>query len=241
MTIGERIKSLRRNIGLNQGKLAQNIGVSLDTVSRWENEKRIPRTEDVTNLAAALNTSVSYLMGETDDPSPANSSRQTDQQPLKEATPNVRFGNICRVPVLSVAQAASCGAGNGLYGVDEGFTDFLFLDPKIFTRLDDLHKPFGIHTEGDSMIGAGLIEGSVAIINPAEEVFSGNIALVVWNDNWFIKWAIWKPNGDVELRSANPNYGSIIVEKEYADNPEWFRVIGKVVSIVNIGTPKSAF
>lgn len=46
---------------------------------------------------------------------------------------------------------------------------------------------------------------------------------------------------DAELRSANPNYGPIIVEKEYAESKDWFKVIGKVVRTVNIGKPKSAF
>ncbi|MDO5116552.1 MAG: S24 family peptidase [Synergistaceae bacterium] len=154
---------------------------------------------------------------------------------------NVRFSSFYRIPVLSIAQAASCGAGNGLYGVEEEFTDFLFLDSNIFTRWDDMRKPFGIHIDGDSMEGAGLTEGSIAVINPAEETISGDAALVVWNDNWFIKWVVYMPNGDVELRSANPAYSPIKVEREYAENPDWFKIVGKVVDIVYKRRPKRAF
>lgn len=241
MVSGETLKHLRKNQGYTQAELAEKIGVSRNTVYDWERDAYFPEGKNLINLAAALNTTVAYLMGETDEPAQANNSRQCDRQPLKEPLPNARLGSFCRIPVLSVAQAASCGAGNGLYGVDEGYSDFVMLDMRSFACWDNTRKPFGIHTDGDSMVGAGLVEGSVAIINPAEEVMSGDAALVVWNDRGFIKWVIWKPGGDVELRSANPNYGPILVEKEYAENPDWFKVIGKVVSTVNIGKPKSAF
>ncbi len=240
-TFGERLKERRLEAKIGSNELCARLGMSTGVVSKWENGDREPNLETIRNLAAALNTTVAYLMGETDEPAQANNSRQCDRQPLKEPLPNARLGSFCRIPVLSVAQAASCGAGNGLYGVDEGYSDFVMLDMRSFACWDNTRKPFGIHTDGDSMVGAGLVEGSVAIINPAEEVMSGDAALVVWNDRGFIKWVIWKPGGDVELRSANPNYGPILVEKEYAENPDWFKVIGKVVSTVNIGKPKSAF
>lgn len=91
------------------------------------------------------------------------------------------------------------------------------------------------------MEGAGLEEGSVAVINPAEDVISGDMALVVWNDNWFVKWVVWNPDGSVELRSANPNYATITVDKEYAADTNWFRIVGKIVSIIKRSKPRRAF
>lgn len=136
---------------------------------------------------------------------------------------------------------ASCGVGNGLSGVDLQAADTIFIEQSDLHRYDDLRKPFAIRTEGDSMEGAGLEEGSVAVINPAEDVLSGDMALVVWNDNWFVKWVVWNPDGSVELRSANPNYGTIKVDKEYAADNSWFRVVGKVVSIIKRTKPRRAF
>lgn len=105
----------------------------------------------------------------------------------------------------------------------------------------EVQKPFAIKTEGDSMEGAGVLEGSIAIINPAEEVRSGEIALVCVDDSWLIKWVVYKPNGDIELCPANPNYQTIIVDKEYATDPSWFRIIGKVVKTITENKLRNAF
>ena len=42
MTIGERIKALRKKNGLTQEKLAENLGVSYQAVSKWECNVSIP-------------------------------------------------------------------------------------------------------------------------------------------------------------------------------------------------------
>lgn len=63
MAVGKRIRAARKAKGLNQGELADKLGVSLDTISRWETEKRQPRSDDLTNLSQVLNVSIAYLMG----------------------------------------------------------------------------------------------------------------------------------------------------------------------------------
>ncbi|OUO94758.1 LexA family transcriptional regulator [Cloacibacillus sp. An23] len=154
---------------------------------------------------------------------------------------NVRKVKTIAVPVTSMEFIASCGTGAGLYGVEATPNDIVYIDPSDIQHYDDLDPPFGIHIEGESMVGAGLDEGCIAVVNPADEVISGEMALVVWNDNWFIKWVMWFPDGSVELRSANPAYAPIRIEKEYATQKEWFWVRGKVVSIIRKNKPPRAF
>ena len=64
MTTGERIKARRKEIGLSADKLAERIGVSRSTIFRYENGdiEKMPMNTLVP-IAAALNTSVEYLMG----------------------------------------------------------------------------------------------------------------------------------------------------------------------------------
>lgn len=154
---------------------------------------------------------------------------------------NVRKIKTITVPVLNMEMVASCGIGAGLYGVNATPNDAVYIDPSDIQHYDDLDPPFGLHIEGESMAGAGLDEGCIAVVNPADEVLSGEMALVVWNDNWFIKWVVWFPDGSVELRSANPAYAPIRIEKEYAEQREWFWVRGKVVSIIRKNKPPRAF
>lgn len=67
MRLGERIKKARKGKG-TQAELAEQIGVHEMTIRRWESGERYPDADMLQKLAAALGTSVSYLMGETDDP-----------------------------------------------------------------------------------------------------------------------------------------------------------------------------
>ena len=69
MSIGQRIKKLRKG-KMNQSELAALVGVSIDSIRRWESNKRPPRSVDLQSLAEILNTSVAYLVEETDDPTP---------------------------------------------------------------------------------------------------------------------------------------------------------------------------
>lgn len=58
-----RIKELRNKQRLSQTELASYIGVGKPTVSRWENEKILPTSENWQALADYFNVSVEYLKG----------------------------------------------------------------------------------------------------------------------------------------------------------------------------------
>ena len=66
----DRIARLRKEKGLNQTQLAKELGVSVDSVRRWEQGKRSPDVEMLRNIAQVLDTTVSYISGETNNPSP---------------------------------------------------------------------------------------------------------------------------------------------------------------------------
>lgn len=67
MTLGERIKKLRREKNLSQEKLAEMLDVHLNTVSKWE-KGAAPSAKRLTELAKTLHTTADYLLGDTDDP-----------------------------------------------------------------------------------------------------------------------------------------------------------------------------
>jgi len=64
------IRKARQEKGMSQEKLASLVGVATQTIHRWESGKRSPRAEELAALASALNTTVAYLSGETDEPEP---------------------------------------------------------------------------------------------------------------------------------------------------------------------------
>jgi len=64
MHIGTRIRKARVEAGLEQAELAERIGVSPNTVWKWEAQQAAPRSALVEKLAAALGKPVGWLYGE---------------------------------------------------------------------------------------------------------------------------------------------------------------------------------
>ena len=65
--LGGRIREARRNAGLSQEKLAEQIGVSRQAVTKWEAGQAAPSTENLLRLAEALHTPLETLLGTEPD------------------------------------------------------------------------------------------------------------------------------------------------------------------------------
>lgn len=63
--LGSRIKGLRKEKKMSQGDLALLCSTTSAAISRYENGKRIPRSDTVARIARALDTSVDYLLDST--------------------------------------------------------------------------------------------------------------------------------------------------------------------------------
>ena len=69
-TFGSRLKALRKQSRKSQVFLALALNTDASTISRWENDERLPDYNMLQKLAKILETSERYLMyGETDDTS----------------------------------------------------------------------------------------------------------------------------------------------------------------------------
>ena len=62
----ERIKRLIEESKITQRDLAQDIGVTESTISKYLNGERMPSGDTLLNLATALNTTSDYLLGRSD-------------------------------------------------------------------------------------------------------------------------------------------------------------------------------
>ena len=69
MSVGERIKTRRKQLELSADQLADVLGISRSTMFRYESGyiEKFP-TSSLEPIAKALHTSVKYLLGWTDDP-----------------------------------------------------------------------------------------------------------------------------------------------------------------------------
>jgi transcriptional regulator with XRE-family HTH domain len=62
MNIADRIQSLRKQKGLSQEQLADEIQVSRQLVSKWENEQAVPDVERIIILSDYFGTTTDYLL-----------------------------------------------------------------------------------------------------------------------------------------------------------------------------------
>lgn len=60
---GEQIASLRKNKGLTQNELGERLQVSAQAVSKWERGESMPDISLLTELAAALETTIDNILG----------------------------------------------------------------------------------------------------------------------------------------------------------------------------------
>lgn len=67
---GERIKARKEELKLRDEDIADLVGVSRSSVTGWISGHRVPGNKRLTLLADALNTSMEYLTGKTDNPLP---------------------------------------------------------------------------------------------------------------------------------------------------------------------------
>ncbi|WP_438312324.1 helix-turn-helix domain-containing protein [Sporosarcina sp. FA9] len=64
MSVGNRIKQLRKNLRLTQKQLADKVNVSPQVISNWEREYTEPGSEDIKLLSKVLNRSADYILGD---------------------------------------------------------------------------------------------------------------------------------------------------------------------------------
>lgn len=64
-SVGKRIETLRKSKKISQEDLAEKVGVSRTTIYKWESGTSVPNYANMQALARALETTVSFLAGET--------------------------------------------------------------------------------------------------------------------------------------------------------------------------------
>ena len=62
MTLGQKLKNIRKKFGLSQEDLANLIKVSRQAITKWENDLGIPDTENLKELSKLFGVTIDYLL-----------------------------------------------------------------------------------------------------------------------------------------------------------------------------------
>ena len=67
MEFSERLKNLRKKVGLTQVDVAGKLGISQQAYASWERGVKKPTQENLVKIAQILNVSVDYLVGNSEE------------------------------------------------------------------------------------------------------------------------------------------------------------------------------
>ncbi len=239
MTSGDKIKKLRKEKGLTQGKLAELADVHAVSISKWENNKETPERASLEKIAPILGVSAAYLL--EDDSTPSDTPITLSQLARDWAAKYTRLpgglfslkaknnrNNLVFVPRVPAEYTAHCGGVGVTYGdiTSCGPEDYEVVVEHKLGPIDPFRPPFALCTDGSSMVDFGIPPNAVVVVNPAAEVGAGSLVLVEINGNPVIKKIYPRPDGGGKLASSD---GREISYTQEDLDIEYVKVRGKIV------------
>ena len=79
-TLGKRIAAGRKSLGITQDRLAEQLGVTAQAVSKWENDQSCPDITMLPKLAEIFGTSTDELLGRVETP-PVHEAEVVTEEP----------------------------------------------------------------------------------------------------------------------------------------------------------------
>lgn len=207
MDIRDIIAKRRKELGFSLEHLAQLVGVSKQTVQKWECGKiSNMRRSNISALSKALGVSVEALMG-WEEP---------------DATAPALPGNVLPLPAtrkIPLLGTIACG---------EPITAVENVDQYIDVA-EDIHCTFALRCKGDSMIDARIMDGDVVYIREQPQVENGEIAAVLIDDEATLK-RVYLSDGVVQLVACNAKYAPLVYT---GTQLETLRILGKAVAFTS--------
>ena len=210
MTIGERIKQRRKELGLSVDELADKLGKNRATIYRYESNEieKLPTTV-LEPLADVLGVSPGFLMGWEDE-----SSEPDALEVLMEKYDNIKPVKLKRFPLLG-----EIACGEPIFA-DEDRESYVMADM-------DINADFCLTAKGDSMINARINDGDIVFIKEMPMVDNGDIAAVIIDDDATLKRVYYYPEDNtIQLIAENPKFKPLIYKNEELDQ---IRILGKAV------------
>ena len=185
-------KNLRRLMSVNnltRYQMCEALGVSYSTFSDWVNGSKYPRIDKIEMMANYFGVQKSDLIENKSD-APSNAISITGAIPI--------YGQIAAgLPIFAEQNV-------------EGYV------PTVRTHPEDY---FALKVKGDSMIGAGIYDGSVVVIRKQNFAEDGDIVACGLNgDEATLKRYRANPGDVVILMPENSAYTPIVVNKKDFDD-----------------------
>lgn len=198
---GKRLKESREENGFTVRELAELIGVSASTVSKYETGVHEPKMQVIEKIAKILNVNPVWLMGVQAD------KYETNLDALASGE------SYNRVPVLGII-----AAGQPIFAYEniEGY------------EYSAEQADFCLRVKGDSMINARIYDGDIVFVRKQDDVENGEIAVVLIDGYAATLKRIYKANGTVILQPENAAYQPLVFNKQSHKD---IKILGKVLAV----------
>ncbi|HEX7535035.1 MAG TPA: transcriptional repressor LexA [Syntrophales bacterium] len=110
-------------------------------------------------------------------------------------------------PAIPMAGAVTAGYPSP---AEEELQDIVSIDEYLITRPE---SSFLVKVSGDSMTGAGIMDGDMVIVEKGREPKNGDIVLAEVDGEWTMKYFVRKGK-EIVLEAANPKYPTIRPKNE---------------------------
>ena len=204
MDIKSYLRQRRKELHLTMKDVADKVGVSESTISRWESGVIANMTrENISSLAKALQISPSVIMGWEENETATDILSIPGIMPMPKLKKVPRLGAIaCGEPIM---------AEENFEGYDN-IPDFIDCD-------------FSLTCKGDSMINARIYDGDLVFIKLQPQVENGEIAAVMVDGETTLK-RVYLENNQLILQPENSAYRPFVYVNEQINN---VRILGKAV------------
>jgi len=203
-SVGSKIKRLRKAAGMSQDRLAQRVGVSRVSVTKWESgDTKNLKHENLTSIATAFNMSVDDLLGKVSGRADHAHDQERGDQPYAPTD-----DEFALVPQLDIA--AACGDGSYIdHVVVKGGLAFKRSSLRDFGVTESAARV--IYARGGSMWPT-IQDGCVVLIDTADrDPAEGKV------------YAVCTPDGDLVLKRLVRDYVPTIGSQAWimrSDNPD---------------------
>ena len=179
MTLGQRIAQKRKELGLSQEGLGEQLGVSRQAIYKWESDASLPEIDKLVTLSKIFSVSVGWLLGveeiPRDEPS-SQTSELTEEQlaMVREIVDSYLAAQPKSMSLKRRRLAWLCGAATALALVITLFN--------LFSKLDRLNQDFGYLHNSVSLVSSSVNGQISSITSRVEEILkSQNDLMAEWS------------------------------------------------------------
>ena len=238
MTIGNRIRALRVSHSMSSRELGERLGISETGERYWETGARKPSTDAIVSLANIFDVSTDYILGVNADaqsPTPEelrllsqyrtldqhgkdviNSLLKIELQRVpRDYTESIKPSRI--IPMYITPAAAGCS-----FPLSNDDFELISANNDVPTNAS-----FAVKIQGNSMLPK-IQDGDTVFVQKDAILSDGDIGIFNVDGSMYCKQYYKENNGNIHLKSLNPEYSHTDV-KISADSNSEFRCFGKVL------------